>query len=239
MHLGGLGRPTTGPGSWRSIWSATRAGTTTATLLLADRDRHRDRLDRVSVPDGTERMVRVIAERSASLGAGVLHGATMIEMGSPTSASSAVRRCTGRARRPCTSIAGDTGPGWRSRCGSAEVVGHAVDTDGARAVEASLAHLSIDNAYPYVLQNELALMEMAAGSRESSHKSMPALRKLYGLDDLTLEELERFVQANMRSYFDVEEWVAEMARFDLVIGSRFHGCVAALLAGVPAKAGTT
>jgi len=192
--------------------------------------------DRVSVPEGTERMVRIISERSTSLGVrGYFTAATLVDMGIHNVRVIGCPSMYWNGAPTLTIAYGRSGDTLAVAVnGSAEVAPHAEDMDAARALEARLARLSIENGYPYILQNELALMELAGGVRDSSHKSIPALRKIYGLDDVSADDFVRFARTNVRTYFDVEQWVAEMARFDLVIGSRFHGCLAALLAGVPA-----
>ena len=50
----------------------------------------------------------------------------------------------------------------------------------------------------------------------------------------TRDDLRRFLERRMRVFFSVGDWVGCMATMSVAIGSRFHGNVAALLAGTPA-----
>jgi Polysaccharide pyruvyl transferase len=189
----------------------------------------------IVVPKGTERMVKIISERSKTLGVrGNFTAETLARMGvhnvRPIGCPSMYWSCrpemTLRARVDASRLA-------VALNGSANVVDHAADAGAAQQLEAALGRLSHDRGYPYVLQNERHLMEIVAGAVMPNTGFIPRLKAMYGVDHLSPGEFVQFVQRNMKAYPDVESWRAEMARFDFVLGTRFHGCLIALLAGTP------
>lgn len=48
------------------------------------------------------------------------------------------------------------------------------------------------------------------------------------------KSIQRFVQKHARAYLDVDQWISGMCAYDCYVGSRIHGAIAALLAGIPA-----
>lgn len=51
--------------------------------------------------------------------------------------------------------------------------------------------------------------------------------------ELSLPEVVEYIKKYFRTYFNISEWMSEMARCSLVIGARIHGVMAGLQAGVP------
>jgi polysaccharide pyruvyl transferase WcaK-like protein len=49
----------------------------------------------------------------------------------------------------------------------------------------------------------------------------------------TPKHLTRWLLKNMTVYWDVGEWLEAMGRVDFVAGTRFHGCMMGVQAGVP------
>lgn len=47
-------------------------------------------------------------------------------------------------------------------------------------------------------------------------------------------EIQKFILERGQVYMDVHQWLSSMCTYDLFLGSRIHGAVAALLAGTPA-----
>jgi polysaccharide pyruvyl transferase WcaK-like protein len=118
--------------------------------------------------------------------------------------------------------------------GAANGVPHASDAAAAKAVEAKLARLSFKHGYPYFLQNEADLAAIAANLPDAfeSHR-IELLMDQYGLSNIGPKKFIEFVKRNTRIHFKVVEWHAAMQQFDFVVGTRFHGCLIALQAGVP------
>ncbi|HTL56540.1 MAG TPA: polysaccharide pyruvyl transferase family protein [Candidatus Limnocylindrales bacterium] len=193
---------------------------------------------RIDVPEGTQRMVRAVSERSASIGVrGYFSASILIEMGIKNvrviGCPSMYWRCepTLQFTRPKSTNGLSIGLN-----GSANVVSHSANLQAARKVEASLARLSFERGYPYILQNEKELMEIASQPGSVyGEETIRILMENYGLESMSPTAFVEAVKRNMTFYGDVETWLAGMQRFDFVTGSRFHGCLMGLLAGVPCQ----
>ena len=192
---------------------------------------------RIAVPEGTTRLVKIVAERSTTVGVRGHFTAEVVDamgvrnvrvVGCP----SMYWTCQPSLRFRERSAAG---PLLVSVNGSANVVEHAVDPKAARRVEGLLARLSFERGYPYVLQNEIEMMDVLLDAVRAPDASLvDALRLQYGLEDLTPRAFVEFVRKNMAVYWDTRPWFAAVSAHDLVVGTRFHGCLIAILAGVPA-----
>jgi hypothetical protein len=198
----------------------------------------RDYRCRVEVPPGTQRMVRAISERSVTLGVrGYFTAATLIEMGVKNvrviGCPSMFWNC--RTALKFTSRSASNGLAVALN-GSANVVQHAGSAEAARRFEIALARLSFAHGYPYILQNEQELMEIATGRGPVyGEETLRALMAQYGMEEMCPDKFLQRVKENMRCYGDVQAWHHQMKQFDFVTGSRFHGCLIGLLAGVPAQ----
>jgi hypothetical protein len=118
--------------------------------------------------------------------------------------------------------------------GSANTVVHTVDVAAAEQVESLLANLALTNNFSYILQNEVVLMTILFGNGAKFEKGLIlALKKMYGLSDISDEDFIRFVKSNMLVFFNIEEWMNYIRSLDFVIGTRFHGCLIALLNEIP------
>ncbi len=192
---------------------------------------------RIDIPDGTTRLVRVVSERSTTVGVRGYFTAEVVDaigvrnvrvVGCP----SMYWTCRPELRFRPRSTAG---PLLVSVNGSANVVDHSVDPQAARRVETMLVRLSFERGYPYVLQNEIEMMDVLLDDARPPNASLvDALMRQYGLADLTPEAFVNFVRNNMAVYWDTRPWLAAARAHDFVLGTRFHGCLIAILAGVPA-----
>jgi len=94
------------------------------------------------------------------------------------------------------------------------------------------------NAYAlgadYIYQSEKQEAEiLRTGSMKIlSEPAGIALQKLYQAP--TAEALGQYVLEHGHIFYDASQWVQHMGRYDFVIGTRLHGCMAALQAGTPA-----
>lgn len=194
--------------------------------------------DRVEIPRGTLRLMSIISERSKWLGVrGYFTASTLIDAGirnvKVIGCPSMYWNC-----KPDLAI---TRPVYSPKIrvsinGTIHALEHSLDPDAAANLEKRLARFAYQNNCPYILQTERPLMEIYQGSGElrASKGLIRSLQSRYGLENLSEEEFIRFVRRNMRVFFDTEQWIEEMKHYDLIIGTRFHGCLAGILAGKPA-----
>ncbi len=98
-------------------------------------------------------------------------------------------------------------------------------------------HFLRDNSF-YFLQNEAAEMEILKHQGEfptsDTVESAIAQASLQFDVDSDSAAVRHFFSFNMRMFFDVQEWISCLRTMAFSIGSRFHGNIAALMAGIPA-----
>lgn len=89
-----------------------------------------------------------------------------------------------------------------------------------------------DRLQQRILEGGLSVEEFAANP---SLYVLPSIRK--AMDDglVSAQAYHAYVKKHFHIFYDVPEWIAHMAdSYDFVFGTRFHGGVAAMQAGVPA-----
>ena len=99
-------------------------------------------------------------------------------------------------------------------------------------IEASLADL-VTEPGGYVVQNSLALLRLASGEAERVGKKDVVACRDYVRPDLTEAEFVRWMERHGSAFFDIPSWLAHYRQFDFVIGTRIHGTILGLQAGVP------
>ena len=121
---------------------------------------------KLEIPEGTKRLVKIISERSKTLGVrGYFTASVLEEMGitniTVIGCPSMYWTCnptmvlSKKSFDTCQRIAVN---------GSSNTVVHTIDVEAAKRVEALLANLAFKNNYPYVLQNEAAEMSIVFGN---------------------------------------------------------------------------
>jgi hypothetical protein len=187
---------------------------------------------------GTEKFIRLLAERSGTVGVrGVFTADLMNTMGlknvSVVGCPSLLNMSPAAANRlqadkpSLAKIAVHFSNNVRS---------HAVNASALRDTEnALLARALSENAY-YILQNEIEEFQFLAAATEgdeaSATRSLGALAKTFGID-LSNPAFASFMRHRIRAFFAVPEWIGAMSTMTAAIGSRFHGTISALLAGTP------
>jgi hypothetical protein len=192
--------------------------------------------NKVEIPEGTKRMMKIISERSKTLGVrGYFTASVLEEMGITNikviGCPSMYWTC-----KPTMVVSRQPFEATQRIAvnGSADTVVHMVDVKAGQRVESLLANLAFTNNYSYILQNEVALMAIVFGDVVEYEEGLIfSLKKRYGLSDLCDEDFIRFVKTHMLAFFDIEEWMNYIRSFDFVLGTRFHGCLIALLNGIP------
>lgn len=190
----------------------------------------------VAVPAGTARLVRLAADRSATVGvrgpftASVVRGLGVDNVrviGCPAmfwSCRPSLTVTRRAARTPLSVVLN----------GSANVVEHAASPRAARQAEHAVARTAFAGGHAYVLQNEAELIDLVAGMPGSDDRDrVAALMAQYGLADREPEAFVAFARRQLRVHTSVQAWHAAMAGHDLVLGSRFHGTLIGVLAGSP------
>jgi hypothetical protein len=120
---------------------------------------------------------------------------------------------------------------------SNNVRGHALAPDAMRASENALFQRMLDENAFYVIQNEKPELDLlAAMERGDTEAASAAIERIARLFEMAASrvDLRRFLETRLRVFFSVEEWLGCTRTTSAAIGTRFHGNIAALLAGTPA-----
>jgi len=109
--------------------------------------------------------------------------------------------------------------------------------------ETEALRLAMDSGADLIGQNDQLSEEIKLGefSRERylSEKAAPGeypfITRLFRQEALSRERYFDYVQAHFHKFYTVPTWLAHMkGRYDFCFGTRFHGNMAAFMAGVPA-----
>ena len=101
-------------------------------------------------------------------------------------------------------------------------------------LEASLAKLVEDSHGSYVGQAPLEMVMLTRGEAgEMADEALSRCRDFI-CPDMPLPSFVKWTREHGNVFFDISHWLEHYRRFDIVVGTRIHGTVLALQAGVPA-----
>lgn len=101
-------------------------------------------------------------------------------------------------------------------------------------IEASLARMVTATNGSYIGQSPLEMIQLTRGEGHKLNKELIELCRDYILPEMNSEEFVKWCGQHGNVFFDTETWLEHYRRFDFVIGTRFHGVMVALQAGIPA-----
>lgn len=100
-------------------------------------------------------------------------------------------------------------------------------------IEASLTSMVKATGGSYVGQSPLEMVQLTRGeAAELDLDSLAACRD-YACPEMDLAEFVHWTKLHGNVFFDIPAWMEHYRRFDFVIGTRIHGIMLALQAGVP------
>jgi hypothetical protein len=188
---------------------------------------------------GTDRFLRLVSERSGSLGVrGSFTAEVLWDMGiRNTSVIGCPSVLSFRAETLDRLAAAKPSLDKVALGFSNNVRRHALSPEGMRASENALFQRMLgENGY-YILQNEAPELEMLAAMERGDSATVAAMiGQVAGLFEVSpgRADVRRFLETRMRVFFSVEDWLGCTATMSAAIGTRFHGNIAALLSGTPA-----
>jgi len=188
---------------------------------------------------GTERFLRLLGERSGSIGVrGTFTAEVMWKLGirnvSIVGCPSLMNLTTEAMARLAS---GRPALDKVALNFSNNVRSHSISAGAMRTSENALFQRMLSERAFYVLQNETPEMEvLAAVKRGESSAAQAALSRIAALFEVaaTRADVRQALEQRMRVFFSVEEWIGCMRSMTASVGTRFHGNIAALLAGTPA-----
>lgn len=195
--------------------------------------------ERRALKPGTDRFLRLVSERSGSIGVrGTFTAEVLWEIGIRN--VSVVGCPSLLSMRPATlELLASRKPTLdKVALGfSNNVRQHALVPGAMRAGENGLFQRMLgENAF-YILQNEASELELlAAMARGDSPGVAAAIERIARLFEIApgRADVRRFLETRLRVFFSVEEWLSSTRTMTAAAGTRFHGNIAALLSGTPA-----
>lgn len=100
-------------------------------------------------------------------------------------------------------------------------------------VERSLVKIMEDHEGEYIVQADPQMIAMSRNDLDSVSELFLIKLKDYVKPNTDKEEFHRWIRRYMVTFFDIPAWLEYLKRFDFVLGSRIHGVMLAMQAGVP------
>lgn len=121
--------------------------------------------------------------------------------------------------------------------GSRNVPAHSFSPERAKNIEDQLLKIAFKNKRPYILQNEMpeiAVLDCFHNNQDIDKESLDIIHRLWNIDNSEKDEFNDYFANKIKVFFSTNEWFEFIKNFDFVLGTRFHGCMAALINDVPA-----
>lgn len=112
---------------------------------------------------------------------------------------------------------------------SRRVAGHAFEKDRLQAIENSLLKIAVANQLTFVAQDELE--ELSLSSEAVDENSIQAIKKYFS--DLNEDQVIQYFKENTKYFCNVDDWSNYIKTKSGSIGSRLHGNLIALINGIP------
>jgi hypothetical protein len=191
----------------------------------------------IAVPDGTQRFLKIVSERSRAIG---VRGEFTADVLARIGIGNVV--LTG-----CPSLYWTLKPRIEvqkapfrddfevSVSCSRNVAQHSRAPEAAKRTAAQLLRTAMERGYELVLQDELPEIDLIHTTEldDLGREQVWSILARLNLDVLE-DDYFTFVKNHARLFFSVEEWSTHIRTKDFSIGMRFHGNVIALINGVPA-----
>ncbi|MBU8538102.1 polysaccharide pyruvyl transferase family protein [Falsiroseomonas tokyonensis] len=119
---------------------------------------------------------------------------------------------------------------------------HALNRPLKQGSRVAFNYTSISREAPLVkwaVEQELDMVGQQEGYEELLKADQPPpadakMERFYSTQGIPAETYAAYCRTHFHKFFEQDSWLAHMARYDFSTGSRFHGNMAALQAGVPA-----
>jgi hypothetical protein len=103
-----------------------------------------------------------------------------------------------------------------------------------REIEIGLAKLASDTGGMYIVQHGIEMLNIARNDFDTMKPETLSLCNNYIMPGATRDEFVQWCRRHAVAFFDARSWMDFVRRFDFVVGTRFHGAMLAMQAGVPA-----
>lgn len=107
-------------------------------------------------------------------------------------------------------------------------------TPALTSIERDLADIVTLTGGAYIVQHGINMVQIARNQFDSMDQQHLEDCRAYIMPEKSRGEFIRWCRQYAHAFFDVPSWMDYLRRFDFVVGSRFHGVMLAIQAGVPA-----
>lgn len=192
--------------------------------------------DSVNPPEGTLRLIRAVAARSASISVrGAFTADALAALGI------AKTRVTGCPSLYCdyrrfdpTDVAGTPTPKRVLLHATRFFARSGLDVP-VSGVDRDIFQMAYRNKTDLLIQSEAEELAFLFGFETADvfdDKILSILEELYGAE--SWHSLRDFLSRHAKAFLNVDDWSAAMPSYDFVLGTRLHGTIMALNSGVPA-----
>ncbi len=116
---------------------------------------------------------------------------------------------------------------------SRDVIGHGFNPEAMAGAIKRLMQVAVERDADFIAQTEHEEIVIAESYVPDLSPYLTSLYNQLGLG-VSRESFDNWAMRRCKVYWDVADWIGAMEGLDFVLGTRFHGAMAALLAGTPA-----
>ncbi|WP_165943548.1 polysaccharide pyruvyl transferase family protein [Roseicella aquatilis] len=191
----------------------------------------------IELSEGTQRWLQVIASQSPSGAANIgVRGAftkTQIERFC-TMPAATVTGCPSNFLNLDFDVGKAVEDGFRRRFDCIAVTAGISHIPQLAGIEQQLAGIVTETQSAYIVQHDLEMLHLARGEFAALTPEQFGRNKDYIQPRATDDEFKAWCRRYAIGLYDIRAWMEYLRRFDFVTGTRFHGVMLALQAGVPA-----
>lgn len=183
--------------------------------------------EQIEIKDGTRRFINILSERSAAIGVRGYYTAELLN----------------RMGIKNVEVIGCPSMFWHldrnfnihppALPQLPKIAIHATPSGYFRDKVSNLFSFGMKHAQAYIAQNEKNLILLSM-QQEGEPPNADFMFNYYNDGTASPSDLKDWFTKNTKCFFDLSEWMNYLKSFDFVIGSRFHGNMAAIQMGVPA-----
>ena len=100
-------------------------------------------------------------------------------------------------------------------------------------IEFSLTRLLDSIGGSYIVQSPIEMVALARGEADSLPEADLLECRDYARPDLSPEAFKRWSRRHAQAFFNISEWMEHLRSVDFVVGTRIHGVMLGLQAGIP------
>ena len=191
----------------------------------------------VQLTPGTQQWLNTLAHLSSSLGPnlgvrGVFTKSLLEQLGYEH--ASVVTGCPSNFINPDVELPTLLAKGFKKRPTNIGIMAGIPFIPKISKIEQDLAEIATTCGGAYIVQHGLEMLRLARNEFSLIDPKTLDLAHIYIRPQLSLEEFKCWCRRFAYAFYDVRSWMDFVRRFDFVVGTRFHGAMLAIQAGVPA-----